>query len=343
MTQPAKSDQHIDDEVSLLQLARILFQERRLLIAGVGIGLGLAFYLAVSRKEVYSATVVVTAAARSGSSSRISGLASQLGLNDGGAAGSVGVAVTPDLLELLATSDVVLGRLMDDSVAVGLPGSPGALLTTFGPTRDTPPAMRRLLAVRALKGAITTRRDKMTGTLAIEVSTRSPEVSHAVALALVARLNDHLLLLGRQQASEERRFVSSRVVERKGELRAAEDRLASFLTTNRQYQSSPQLVLEYERIQREVALQQEVRVQLSQALEEAGLREARDTPVIIVLDPAEVPIFPKPRKLLQTLALGLFGGFLVGTFAAFARFALVQRGWSVSRDWLTTSTPARKL
>lgn len=342
MTQPTGSDHRIDDEVSLLELARILFLERWLLLAGVGIGLGISGYFAVFRQEVYSATVVVTAAAKSGSSNRLSGLASQLGLNDGGADGSLGVSASPALLEVLAKSDALLGRLVDDSVSVGPFGSRDTLLAMFGPKGETPPELRRLLAVRALKSAITTRNNKMTGTLAIEVSTPSPEVSHAIALALVNRLNDYLLLLGRQQASEERRVAISSLVERKSQLRAAEDRMATFLTKNRQYQSSPHLMFEYERIQREVSLNQEVLVRLSQAIEEAGLREARDAPVVMVLEPAEVPLLPKPRKRLQALAIGLFGGFLVGALAAFARFALVQQGWSVGRNGLVASASARK-
>jgi uncharacterized protein involved in exopolysaccharide biosynthesis len=331
-----------NDEVSLLQLARILVQERRVVIALVGIGLGIGVLAAILRPEVYSSTAVITAAGRSGTANRFAGLASQLGLSDGGSEGASGITVTPELLEVLAESDVLLGRLVDDSTRVGSSGLSGSLMATFASRRDASPAIKRLEVIRSLKRAIATRKNKMTGTLEIEVNTTSPRLSHAIALAVVAELNGYVLSLGRQQASEERRFVSASLNERKAQLTAAENRVASFLLSNRQYQSSPQLVLEYERLQREVALHQQVLVRLSQALEEAGIREARDTPVVVVLEPAEVPLLPNPRKRLQILALGLFGGLILGALAAFGRFAFTQWRSGAGRDWMIATSPAPK-
>lgn len=324
-----------------MQLIQILIRERWIVIACAGAGLAIGVYLVAIRPQVYSSTTVVVAAAPSGASNRLAGLASQLGLGDATGDVSLGVMLTPDLLETLATSDVILGHLVDDSVRIESGGSTVSLLSTLAPDTDIPSTIRRIRAIRELRRAVGIRKNKMTGTLTIEVTMRSPELSHLVARAVVAALNDYLLSLGRQQAAAERRFVTASMSQRKSELRAAEDRLATFLSANRQYQSSPQLVLEYERLQREVDLHQQVLVRLSQAAEEAGVREARDTPVVVVLEPAEKPILPKPRKPLRTLVVTLFVGLLVGTLAAFARFGIRQARASTHSDWVLAPAPVR--
>ena len=94
------------------------------------------------------------------------------------------------------------------------------------------------------------------------------------------------------------------------ELRIAEDRLESFLKNNRQFSGSPELNFQRDRLERSIALRQEVFTTLTQTLEEARIRQVRDIPVISMVDPPSVPSLPEPRGRGIFVVLGfLIGGF----------------------------------
>ena len=92
------------------------------------------------------------------------------------------------------------------------------------------------------------------------------------------------------------------------ELRDAEAGLESFLQRNRRYQDSPQLVVEFGRLQRRVELRQQVANSLSQAFEQSRIEEVRNTPVVTIVERPEGAA--KPARTLRQAALvgGVLGG-----------------------------------
>jgi uncharacterized protein involved in exopolysaccharide biosynthesis len=110
-----------------------------------------------------------------------------------------------------------------------------------------------------------------------------------------------------------------------GELRVAEDRLESFLRNNRQFGGSPELTFQRERLQRDVALQQQVFTSLTQSLEEVRIREVRDTPLITVVEAPVLPTQPEPRWRVQGILLGAVVGALIGALLAFLGEAMSRR------------------
>jgi uncharacterized protein involved in exopolysaccharide biosynthesis len=127
-------------------------------------------------------------------------------------------------------------------------------------------------------------------------------------LDLVHRFN---LETRQSQALAERRFIEARLAETERELVASEGRLQAFLERNRRYDNSPDLRFEYERLQRQVGLRQQVYNSLSQSYEQAKIEEVRNTPVLTVVEPPVRPVEPDSRGLLPKALIGLFlGGFL---------------------------------
>jgi len=104
-----------------------------------------------------------------------------------------------------------------------------------------------------------------------------------------------------------------------GEPRAAENEPQRFLQNNRQFQSSPELVFQHDRLQRRVAMRQQVYTSLVQSYEQARIDEVRNTPVITVVEEAEEPVRPDSRRLPLKAALGVVLGGMFGTFVAFGR------------------------
>jgi len=86
--------------------------------------------------------------------------------------------------------------------------------------------------------------------------------------------------------------------------------MQSFLQRNR-VATSPDLVFDRERLQREITLRQQTYTTLLQSQEEARIREVRDTPVITVLEQPALPALPESRHVAANAAMGAVVGFLL--------------------------------
>ncbi|MGH7701841.1 MAG: GNVR domain-containing protein, partial [Gemmatimonadales bacterium] len=102
----------------------------------------------------------------------------------------------------------------------------------------------------------------------------------------------------------------------RADLREAEDRLQEFLQRNREFRNSPQLAFEYDRLQREVTMRQQVYTTLAQGYEQARIDEVRNTPLISIVEQPDLPVKPKSRRLILKTLLGLTLGGLLGLFLA---------------------------
>ena len=92
------------------------------------------------------------------------------------------------------------------------------------------------------------------------------------------------------------------------DLEKAEDALKQFRYRNHQIQNSPSLLLEQERLAREVQVIIGVFQTLKQENELAKIQEVEETPVVHVLDPPEAPLErSKPKKKQTIILAGLLG------------------------------------
>ncbi len=110
------------------------------------------------------------------------------------------------------------------------------------------------------------------------------------------------------KAAAERLFIEDRIDSARAELREAEAALKQFREENRQVEGSPQLELEYMRLQREVDFEQQVFTALAQQYEEARIEEVRTAPVFTIIDPPE----GSSRREGSLLTRGLIGLILGG-------------------------------
>jgi len=100
----------------------------------------------------------------------------------------------------------------------------------------------------------------------------------------------------------------------------------------------PEVGLELARLTRDVKIQETLVTLLTQQVEQARLVEAKDVPVVQVLDravPAERPVRP---RIAVNVAVAGAGGLLVGVFLALCLDSL-KRGAAASRR--ATSPPMR--
>ncbi|HLQ67218.1 MAG TPA: GNVR domain-containing protein [Candidatus Limnocylindrales bacterium] len=112
------------------------------------------------------------------------------------------------------------------------------------------------------------------------------------------------------------------------EVRRVREELAA---VERQVGGLPRAGLDIARLWRDVKVQEQVFELLTSQLEEARIRETRDTPTVQVLDHAEPPLHKaRPKRSLVVIA-----GFLIGLAGSVAAALLMERGKS------NTSGPVR--
>jgi uncharacterized protein involved in exopolysaccharide biosynthesis len=304
-------------DASVAEVASTFWRRRWTLAVGAVIGAVVAVLPTFFRPSTYSSVAtVIPSNTQQGGDARLRGLASQFGLGNV-PLGSGSSAASPEFIIRVASSMEVRRRLLADTLESPEVGGRRALLDVIAPAeegaetpRDRERRVRR--GMRRLDRWVSMETSDRLGVVDVQVSTPWPTVSLAVAQRLLTELNTYNLELARESARDERRFAQERIAERDRRLRAAEARLAEFLRSNRQYGTSPNLMFEHERLQREVDLHQQVLINLIQSSEEAQLRELRDTPTLQVLEP---PVLAPDRDPSGRAIAGLFG-LVVGTVVA---------------------------
>jgi len=250
--------------------------------------------------------------AESGSESEmgaLAGIAGQFGIP----LGSGNSGPSPEFYQALATSSVILMPIAAESTVVSRESGASAVpLVDLLRARGGTPTRRVERATEKLQKAVTANYNRRTGVISLNVRTRWPQVSDHVASRILEQLNEFNLHTRQSRARAERTFAEQRVAEARGRLRAAEEELRRFMESNRSVRESPMLSLEVERRERELSLAQQVLGSLEPSLEDARLREVKDTPVITVLQAPTVLSVADPRGRIK---FGLFGG-IVGLLLA---------------------------
>lgn len=234
-------------------------------------------------------------------SAGLASLASQFGV-----AGSKGDS--PQFYaDLLRNRDVqlpIIGRRYDH--ATGQPDSTAASVAEQWGVRKTDTPIGRDAALRAFNQRLHTEVNPRTGVVSFTVEASTPALAQAIARDLLAGVNEFNIGLRRSRAAAQQAFFAERARDARNDLRAAEDSLRWFLTTNRAFQGSPFLQFEEARLRRSVELQQTLFVNLRQQLDQMTLDAARNTPALNVLSTPLLVTkrsYPNRRLIVATMLL----------------------------------------
>jgi uncharacterized protein involved in exopolysaccharide biosynthesis len=319
-----------EEGISLLGLTNLLLRHRRLIGTLALLGMTLLPALALLSARSFTSGSVFMPQTRSAASS-LSGLAAQLGFTLPSTESGQTPAFYADLIE----SRTILGDVVDSRFEYRTPEGPvqGSLIEIYRSKGKTP-ALRRDAAVRRLRDDVEATTVQKTGVVELEVTAEHPALARQINQRLIDLVNQFNLRTRQSQAAKEREFTERRLEEVRLELRATEDRLQNFLQRNRDYTNSPELTFQVERLEREVAMRQEVFTTLAQAYEQAKIEEVRDTPVITVVQSPELPVRPDSRWLVVKALLGLLLGLLVGSGLA------VWRAYTANSERMGSSEAA---
>jgi len=309
------------NEISLFALGTALLRKRWRIARWAILGAVAAALLAFLKPALYLASASFVPQGNDPGRSGLASLAGQFGVSLPTSTQSL----SPDFYAKLLKSRVLLAPVARDTFVVQeMGGQRIPFLDLFkisrGPARE-----REERGVTLLQSLVGVSVVKSTGVVEVTVRTRWPSVSLAIVTSLIDGVNDYNQRTRQSQAAAERKFVEGRLAVANSELRAAEDRLETFLRDNRQFASSPELTFQRDRLQRDVSLQQQVFTSLTQSYEEVRIREVRDTPVITMFETPAVRAEPEARGRISAVLLGfLLGGFL-GVLIAFTSGITARR------------------
>lgn len=170
-------------------------------------------------------------------------------------------------------------------------------------------AEQRDEAIRKLSKSVQVDVDLPIGLVNVRVSAGSGSLAQQLLIFLLDALNNFNVSQRRAAAHAERDFIEGRVQNASAELTRAEGVLKDFVERNRVVTGSPMLKLEEERLNRDVARQEQVLAGLQQALEQSRLEEIRDTPSLNLVETPHFPTRPDSRgTVLKAAIAGILGG-----------------------------------
>ena len=331
-----------DDEIDIRELVLVLLKNWKI-VAVTNILIAIAVIVVANiLPNQYVVRTVAVAAGSSGSSGGMGGLAMLAGLSPS-TGGDIQLINYIDLIiqntpfnEQVIEQEWVIRRLQtkkeikertpfvyDTMTLAQFWESTGEKITsepdTTVPGWEYRHKMRQVGMLRNPKNKfITIERDVKSGTIEIKTRFQNPSLSYAVHTFVIDYLKKIIEEDKLNRGKEKRRFVEERVNEARESLNRSEIRLAAFRERNLTAQS-PNIILEGERLQREVALQAGVYAELVKQLELARIDEKKEATAFEVIRQADLPIIPsEPKKMLLYL-IGLAGGFFAGVFVVFAK------------------------
>ncbi|HUL02180.1 MAG TPA: Wzz/FepE/Etk N-terminal domain-containing protein [Gemmatimonadales bacterium] len=242
--------------------------------------------------------------------SNLAGLATQFGVNLG-AEGSRSPAFYADVLRSRQILSEVLGANVSDPRA-----GDSMTVSTLYRVKGATPEQRLDDGVKALRNRITVGVDQRTNVVRVTVEAPSAVAARDVLQLLLDRLADFNVHTRQSTAGERRKFIEGRTASAEQDLHGAEQALRAFYERNRQWQSSPQLRLEEQELNRQVTIQQELYLTLRREYETARIEEVNNTPVLTIIDHPTVPgRRARPQRTVTVLLVTLVVGMLATVLA----------------------------
>lgn len=316
-------------DVSLFDALNALLRFRATIITLTVCVTAAMIAFALTRPRTYTSTASFVPEATRAQTS-LSGLAAQFGVTMPSQQSTESSQFYVDLLR----SKSVLGAAVETPYTFATERGPvtKTLIEVYDPSGRTA-VLRREAAIKRLDKSLGTSISPKTDVITVRVSAPDPALAQQVNLRLLALLSNFNMSKRQSRAREERRFSEQRLQDAKTELRVAEDRLQVFLERNRSTTNAPALAFQEDRLRSDLLVLRQLVTMLQQTAEQARMDAVRDTPVITVVESADIPSRPDSRGLIKFGLLGIFLGGALGIGLALVRHTLDRTGTTSSTEF----------
>jgi hypothetical protein len=339
-------------EIDLMELARKLWANRKVLYKAAGIGALLGIVIALSTPKKYTVDVILSPEVTKTGTTSLSNITSMLGLGNSNLGADQDAfnitmfpqiaASTPFVVELFDVpvvpedeeQPVRLWDYMDNSkgswlgAVLSLPGQAiGAVMSLFSSDEEEASDTINVFhltkdqsqKVEILQKAITADVDKKTGVTTVSVTMNDPVVTATLADSVVAKLQDYVTRYRVAKAQNDCDYYEMLYKERQQEYYEKQALYAQYVDANKGVILHTALT-ERDRLQNDANLAYQVYSQVATQLQAARAKVQEAKPVFAVVQPATVPIFPSgmSRKVLA-LAIVILSVGGTGAWILFGR------------------------
>jgi len=163
-------------------------------------------------------------------------------------------------------------------------------------------------AIYKAQKMITVSQEKKSPLLVLSVSTFEKQLSADISDAIIEILSKIVNKFKLSQVKEKKAYINNRMIQVKSDLVGSEENLKVFRERNRKIIKSPTLLLEQERLMREVQVQTQMYITLKTQYEMAQIEEVDRQNMLQILDPPEAPTMKdSPDVILNTVIAALLG------------------------------------
>jgi uncharacterized protein involved in exopolysaccharide biosynthesis len=296
-------------ENALKQAVYEIWDHRKRILQFVAAATLFAFVLSFALPNQYRAMTTILPESGQSKASTLGGLADLAAL----AGVSTNEGKISKLYPTILTSETILQSILYNRYVVAGNTDSVDLIQFWGLDRSNPTkALEQGIAI--LRARLDASVDFRTDVVTVTVVMESPELAAETLNRLVHAMDRFLRESKRTNASEQRSWIGTRLIEVKDELSRAENNLKGFREKNRRILDSPQLLLEQDRLARQVQINSTVYVELTKQYEIARIEELKNIPLVNVLDPARPPAAKHQPKHLLIVATTLGISLLAAIF-----------------------------
>ena len=305
-----RKDEGFEILISLIALYRNVVKMRNLSILSFSVVLlASIIYIKFIHEPMYTSTGKIMSASEKSSSQSLGGIASQFGLGSiSGGKNILSSNVYPEIVK----SYRFLNQLLDLKFTY----KDGGKLKLINIVLDSDSLksdwddISRLNAVALLSDKISMFMNKKTGIITLLVTTDDRYFSKELASIVIKELDNTLKRYEKKQLKEKLDYITIRINEVTKELNEAEENLKDFREKNRKINASPHLILEEDRLSREVEVQVEIFTTLKTELELTQVELIKRANFLITLDSPRMPLYPTnfstSRILFLSMVIGVF-------------------------------------
>ena len=293
---------------NVVEIVSTLWNSRKLFVYIVGIASALSVIVSFLLPEYFRSTAILLPETEKSKLSALGGLsdlASLAGVNTGEASL---VKLYPTIIKSESVLKSVIytqyySKKFKDSVN----------LIQFWDVDAKTPELVYESTLGLLREQLDVSMDNKTGVVTISLETKEPQLSADIVNKVTSELDKYIRTKRTTNASEQRKWIEARLSEVKADLEKSENTLKEFREKNRRVNDSPQLLLEQERLIREVQINATLYAELKKQYEIVKIEEIKNIPIINIMDAGRAAA-RKERPKRSTIVVAAFFLSLVTAF-----------------------------
>lgn len=298
-TEEINATEETESSIDVFALLGAVWSKRKLILIIVGVSTVLSIGISLILQESFLATTVILPEADK------SKLSSMGGLSDLASLAGISAGGDGSLLKLYPTiikSEAVLKNILYKKYQSKKFSQPVNLIEYWEIEAKTP-ELQFETGLKSLTELLQVSMDNKTSVITMQISMPEPQLAADILNEVTSELDKFIRNKRTTSAGNQRKFVEDRLAEVKQDLTKAENTLKEFRERNRQV-LSPQLLLEQERLIRDVQINATIYTELRKQFELVKIEEVKNIPVINVMDSARAPAKKdKPKRAIIVLSV----------------------------------------